>query len=157
MAKIWMKFTCRNSACQLENWIYEDPKSFAQEEIILSCCKCGYVLGFAKKTEKKENGEVCCVCLPFEGTEQGTNGPHGDCPMTDATVWATTDGKMLTRSEFMKEFGMDPWVDWCTKHPNSPFCTNFKDRCKNHQHPPNPGGPDYIPDTQQTVHPKPRS
>jgi hypothetical protein len=153
MAKTWMKFTCK---CGLENWINEDPKSFAEEELIVSCCKCGHVLGFAKAVEKDDKGENCCVCLPFKGTEQGTNGPHGDCPMTDATVWATANGAMLTRSEFMKKFGKDPYVDWCEKNPNSPFCVNFKDRCKNHQKPTQIHGPDYIPDTQQTVRPKKR-
>jgi len=154
MGKIWMKFICEK--CGLENWIFEDPNSFNKEELIIYCYDCGKVQGIAQSMQKDDKGESCCNCIPFTGTEQGTNGPHGNCPPDNSTIWATVDGKMLTRTQFMKKYGQDPWTDWCKKHPDSPFCVGFEDRCKNHKKPRPSPGPDYIPQTEHDIRPKPR-
>ena len=157
MAKKWMKFDCRNQGCGLENWIFEDPESFSREKIILSCCECGAVLGWVKSVEEDDNGQSCCTCIKFNGTEKGTNGPHGACPMDDSTLWATFDGKMLSRNDFMLKFGKDPWVDWCKKHPDSPFCEGFKERCKNRKAPVTTPEIPLLPITRRIVRFKPRS
>jgi hypothetical protein len=143
LAKELMKFTCDN--CNKENWICEEPSTFGNKNVpvIVYCCECGYVKGFADRVEQDDKAESCCICLPFEGEERKqTRGPK---TVAGKTKWGqATGGKDLDKDEYMAKYGRNPFHDWCERHPNDPICKNdgtgvsYKERCKNRGRPIDP-------------------
>jgi hypothetical protein len=138
MSKKWLKFDCGN--CNKENWINEDVNELKRGEYIVYCCNCGYVKGQADRAEDIDNETSWLFCLPFTGFEgKLTRGPVGPGEiMTAQTRWGVGDqsGQGLTRTQYMKEVGIDPWTDWCSRFPDKKICQNdgsgrsYKDRCK---------------------------
>jgi len=140
MAKKWLKFDCEN--CHKENWIHEDVESLKQGEIIVYCCDCGYVYGQADSAKDINKEKAWLICLPFTGFERkrcrGLVGP--DRPMTAETRWSAGDqsGQGVTRTQYMKDYGFDPWTTWCELKHNldKKICQDdglgrsYRNRCK---------------------------
>jgi hypothetical protein len=150
MSKKWLKFECEN--CNKENWLHEDIDELRRGEFIVYCCNCGYVKGQADHVgDSIDNESAWLFCLPFTGFERKlTRGPVGPGEMMTAeTRWGVGDqsGQGLTRTEYMKERGFDPWTDWCSRFPNKKICQNdgrgrsFADRCKSRERPKQVGKP----------------
>lgn len=149
MAKKWLKFECEN--CNKENWINEDIVALKKGEYIVYCCDCGYVKGQADYAKDIDEGSAWLFCLPFTGFERKlTRGPVGPGEkMTAETRWGAGDqsGQGVTRTQYMKDHGWDPWTQWCSRFPDKKICQDdgsgrsYANRCKGREKPKQAGKP----------------
>jgi hypothetical protein len=139
MAKKRMYFNC---SCGKKNWLNLDPDNFKKQEIILYCCECGKYFGQADKEVAGDGGAACCECIPYEGFAKGqTNGPLNPTEkLSEDTLWSEASGTKgnkegITRAEFLKKYGRDPWIQWCgiKGNENKAICEGYDNRCQNHE------------------------
>lgn len=124
MEEIIAKWKC--SSCQTENWFSYNPKEL--DKIINFCCECGKAHRFS--TEDKKSGWLNCE--PYTG--MGSISPSGVIVSSSGeTLWADpNNGNRLTRDQFIKTCGWDPWTTWCRlpRNRTHPICKGYENRCK---------------------------
>jgi hypothetical protein len=117
------KWICSN--CGTENYlIYSSDKIGA---LSFACCDCGKVHG-SFKAKKEEKSWL--KCIPYEG--MGSMTPSGVIvdAGTGQTLWGDPKGGgNLSREQYGRKYGWDPWVLYCNVRRNHPVCKNFEDRC----------------------------
>lgn len=114
--------------CGKVNWVRFEPAELKKK--MYSCCFCGKLYG--KFRVNTRNG-AWLFCLPWSGVgDKSPRGVNTDSGTGEMTFGDPVDNKELTRTEYAKKYGWDPWVMFCKQPRNKdhPACVGFENRCK---------------------------
>ena len=130
MEEICLKAMCCD--CGQRNLLKIDKSNLNKKRIFYSCCNCGLanLIKDPNIIDLQKNTENWLECIPYfplvsdkivQGKIVDENGK---------ILWVDSKGKPLSKKEFIKEHGYDPWVVYCSSHLEDPICSDFSNRCK---------------------------
>jgi len=112
--------------CSTKNWVRYDPEKL--KEKIFACVNCGKV---HQKFKVRASDKNWLDCIPFKGLGDklpgGVSIEHG----TDDKFYGDPQGGPdLTRAQYGRKYGYDPWFLFCnqTRNKDHPVCEGFEKR-----------------------------
>jgi hypothetical protein len=128
-------FKCQNKACKDKDNFVELPESDAKSiKYFLYCDSCGKVVKSEGKVVLDNRGNTWLPCILYTGIEGVmTSGPIFDDKY--GYLWGVPGGNALSEEEFMKQYGINPRIEWCNRislaNPISKeICTQKKKKIK---------------------------
>jgi len=129
MEEVYLKAMCCD--CGQRNLLKIDKINLNKRRIFYPCCNCGLVNLIKDPTiiDLQRSTENWLECIPyFPLADKIVPGKVVDG--SGKTFWADSKGNILSKKQFIEEHGYDPWVVYCSSHPEDPICRDFPNRCK---------------------------
>ena len=130
MEEVYLKAMCCD--CGQRNLLKINKNNLNKNRIFYPCCNCGLVNLIKDPTiiDMQRSPENWLECIPFLTIVKDKIVQGKYVNERGEIFWVDEKGSSLSRQQFIKEHGYDPWVIYCSSNSADPICSNFPNRCK---------------------------